>query len=48
MVKLFELQDDTELAYKVEKCKCMYDKAYKNLFTFSREMSVTQTKLSFV
>ena len=45
MAKLFELQDDTELAYKVKKYKCMYDKAYKHLFSFSRKMSITQTKL---
>ena len=48
MAKLFELQDDTELAYKVKKYKCMYGKADKHSFSFTRKMSVTQTKLSFV
>ena len=46
--KTFELQDDTKLVYEVQKYKCMYDKAYKqHLFSLSRTMSFTQTKLSF-
>ena len=41
MAKNFDLQDDTKLAYEVQKYKW-------HLFSFSRIISFTQTKLSFV
>ena len=40
----FDFQDDTKLAYEVQKYKCMYDEAYKqHLFSLSRRLSFTQT-----
>ena len=49
MAKNLDFQDDTKLAYEVQKYKCMYGKAYKqHLFSLSRKMYFTQTKLSFV
>ena len=47
MAKKFDFLDDTKLAYQAE--LQMFDKAYKqHLFSLSRTMSATQTKLSFV
>ena len=40
----FDFQDDTKLAYEVQKYKYMYDEAYKqHLFSLSRRLSFTQT-----
>ena len=38
MAKNFDLLDDTKLAYEVQKCKCMYGKAYKQHLFFSKKV----------